>query len=108
MRILVTGATGLIGKALCRVLLDEGHEIVVLSRRVETARVVPGGRAFRWNAEAEPPPAEAWEGVEAVIHLAGEPVAVRWTEEQKRRIRDSRVKGTRNLVEGMARLAAAP
>jgi uncharacterized protein (TIGR01777 family) len=108
MRILVTGATGLIGKTLCRVLSNDGHEIVVLSRRVETARVVPGARAFRWNAEAEPPPAEAWEGVEAVIHLAGEPVAERWTDEHKRRIRDSRVKGTRNLVEGMGRLAAAP
>jgi uncharacterized protein (TIGR01777 family) len=44
---------------------------------------------------------EAWEGVETVIHLAGEPVATRWTEEQKRRIRDSRVKGSQNLVAGM-------
>jgi len=51
---------------------------------------------------AESPPAEAWEGVEAVIHLAGEPVAgARWTEEQKRRVRDSRTKGSRNLVAGM-------
>ncbi|MEP7340880.1 MAG: TIGR01777 family oxidoreductase [Acidobacteriota bacterium] len=108
MRILVTGATGLIGKTLCRVLSNEGHEIVVLSRRVETARVVPTARVFRWNAEAEPPPAEAWEGVEAVIHLAGEPVAARWTDEHKRRIRDSRVKGTRNLVDGMAKLATVP
>jgi uncharacterized protein (TIGR01777 family) len=51
---------------------------------------------------AESPPSEAWEGVEAVIHLAGEPVAgARWTEEQKRRVRDSRAKGSRNLVAGM-------
>jgi uncharacterized protein (TIGR01777 family) len=57
---------------------------------------------FRWEPVAEPPPAAGWEGVEAVIHLAGEPVAAaRWTDEQKRRIRDSRVKGSRNLVAGM-------
>lgn len=109
MRVLVTGATGLIGKSLCRVLAGEGCEIVVLSRHPETAQVVPGARAFGWNAEVEAPPAEAWEGVEAVIHLAGEPVAARrWTEEHKRRIRDSRVKGTRNLVEGMKKLTVAP
>lgn len=61
-----------------------------------------GAGAFRWEPEAESPPPEVWEGVEAVIHLAGEPVAAsRWTEEQKRRIRDSRVKGSRNLVAGM-------
>jgi uncharacterized protein (TIGR01777 family) len=58
--------------------------------------------SFRWEPVAEPPPAEVWEDVEAVIHLAGEPVAAaRWTDEQKRRIRDSRVKGSRNLVAGM-------
>jgi uncharacterized protein (TIGR01777 family) len=51
---------------------------------------------------SEAPPAAGWEGVEAVIHLAGEPVAAaRWTEEQKRRIRDSRVKSSQNLVAGM-------
>jgi uncharacterized protein (TIGR01777 family) len=57
---------------------------------------------FRWEPVAEPPPAAVWEGVEAVIHLAGEPVAAaRWTDEQKRRVRDSRVKGSRSLVAGM-------
>src|SRR5829696_8421786 len=108
MRVLVTGATGLIGKTLCRVLSDEGCEIVVLSRRPESAQIVPNARAFRWNPEVETPPVEAWEGVEAVIHLAGEPVASRWTDEQKRRIRDSRLKGTRNLVGGMRRLSTYP
>jgi uncharacterized protein (TIGR01777 family) len=62
---------------------------------------LPGVATFHWEPEAEPPPAEAWEGVEAVIHLAGESVAARWTEERKRRIRDSRVKGSQNLVAGM-------
>ena len=101
MKILVTGATGFIGQALCRLLATEGHEFNVLSRRPESV-ALPNSKAFRWNPEAETPPAEAWAGVEAVIHLAGEPVAdKRWTEEQKRRIRDSRVVGTRNLVAGL-------
>lgn len=109
MRILVTGATGLIGKPLCRLLAREGHELAVLSRRPETAQAVPNSKAWRWNAETEAPPDEAWAGVEAVVHLAGEPVAGgRWTEERKKRIRDSRVKGTRNLMAGMSRAAARP
>ncbi|MGH9832949.1 MAG: TIGR01777 family oxidoreductase, partial [Blastocatellia bacterium] len=69
---------------------------------------LPGVAAFCWEPERESPPVEAWEGVEAVIHLAGEPVAARWTDERKRRIRDSRVIGTRNLVAGMKALRKAP
>lgn len=109
MRVLITGATGFIGKRLCQILLDEGHEMVVLSRHPEGARMMSGVTAFAWNPEAELPPEEAWEGVEAVIHLAGEPVAAsRWTDEQKRRICDSRVKGTGNLVDGMKKLSVGP
>jgi uncharacterized protein len=99
MKILITGATGLIGRAVCQLLVNEDSQVVVLSRRQPAAIGLAGVSAFRWEPEAESPPAEAWEGVEAVIHLAGEPVAAaRWTDEQKRRIRDSRVKGARNLV----------
>lgn len=114
MKVLVTGATGFIGKKLCQVLLDEGHEVVVLSRRASIDSASDAKRSqriqtFVWNPEASSPPVEAWNGVEAVIHLAGEPVAAsRWTEEQKRRIRDSRVKGTRNLVDGMKKLSVRP
>ncbi len=102
MKILITGATGLIGRQVCRSLINEGHQVVVLSRRPPAATDLAGVIAFRWEPVAEPPPAEVWEDVEAVIHLAGESVAAaRWTDEQKRRIRDSRVKGSRNLVAGM-------
>ncbi len=108
MKILITGATGFIGQPLCKALAGEGHEFHVLSRRPESVNL-PRAKAFRWNPEAETPPAEAWDGVEAVIHLAGEPIAAkRWTEEQKRRIRDSRVLGTRNLVKGMQQAAKPP
>ena len=107
MRVLMTGATGVIGGAVAERLAEGGHELVVLTRNPERARggspVLAAARRYRWNPEEAPPPAEAFAGVDAVIHLAGEPVAAgRWTEEQKRRIRDSRVLGTRHLVEGMA------
>lgn len=109
MRVLVTGATGMIGKELCRVLAADGNELVILSRRPEASTVAHGSQSFRWNPDLELPPKEAWDGVDAVVHLAGEPVAgARWTEEQKRRIRDSRVKGTRNLIDGMKQLAVCP
>src|SRR5262245_23608794 len=109
MKILITGATGLIGRSVCRSLIDEGHQVAVLSRRPPAAIELAGVIAFRWEPVAESPPAAALEGVEAVIHLAGEPLAAaRWTDEQKRRIRDSRVKGSRNLVAGMRATTRPP
>lgn len=109
MRILVTGATGLIGRRLCQSLLDDGHTMIGLSRSPDKAQGVPVTEMRRWDAMSEPPPAEALEGVDAVIHLAGEPIAAhRWTDVQKRRIRDSRVISTRNLVAGMRAMAKKP
>jgi uncharacterized protein len=108
MRILLTGATGLIGQALCRALADEGHQLVVLSRNQASATISAAASVFAWQPEQTEPPREAFDGVEAVIHLAGENVAARWTSERKRRIRDSRVLGTRNLVAGMQRTSKPP
>ena len=107
MKALVTGATGLVGQQLVRRL----GEAVVLTRDVAQgqARLGAGVRAFAWQPEAEPPPAAAFEGVDVVFHLAGEPVAEgRWTAEKKRRIRDSRVLGTRQLVATLQGLSALP
>jgi uncharacterized protein (TIGR01777 family) len=102
MKILITGATGLIGRAICQSLINDGNQVVVLSRRPASAIGLSGVSAFQWEPENESPPHQSLEDVAAVIHLAGESVAAgRWTDEQKRRIRDSRVKGTRNLVRGM-------
>lgn len=106
MKTLVTGATGLIGRALVGRL----ESTVILSRDPEQATSsLPGVEAHPWAPEAEPPPAKALQGVEVVFHLAGAPVAAgRWTAERKRRIRDSRVLGTRNLVAGLAAQASRP
>jgi uncharacterized protein len=108
MKVLVTGATGLIGSALSRRLTDEGHPVAALSRTPEKARRLPG-QFFKWQPEIEPPPAESLAGAEAVVHLAGEHIAAgRWTDERKRRIRDSRVLSTRNLVAGMGMAVPRP
>lgn len=108
MKVLITGATGTIGRELCRRLLEQGDEVRVLTRRAG-ASPIPGTTAWQWNPTAEVPPAEALDGVEAVVHLAGEPVAGgRWTSELKQRIRDSRVVGTKNLVDGILRQSVPP
>jgi uncharacterized protein len=107
MKILITGATGLIGRAVCRRLANDGHQLVVLSRRPETADAIE--KVFKWEPGLGPPERNVWEGVEAVIHLAGESIAsARWTAEQKRRIRASRVVGTRHLMQGIEEAADRP
>src|SRR5689334_23209781 len=103
MRVTLTGATGLVGRKLVQALQRRGDDVTVLSRDPEKARAaIAGVEAVRWgDPTAEPAPAEALAGRHAVVHLAGEPVAQRWSDESKRRIRDSREAGTRNLVAGM-------
>jgi hypothetical protein len=105
-RALLTGATGLIGAKLAERLAD----VVVLSRDPEHARhKLVATEAHVWSPEAGPPPAAALANLGVVFHLAGEPVAEgRWTAEKKRRIRDSRVLGTRHLVAGLAAQARKP
>ncbi|HTU86818.1 MAG TPA: TIGR01777 family oxidoreductase [Solirubrobacteraceae bacterium] len=110
MRIVVTGATGLIGRALIDVLLDRGDEVVALSRNEQRAResIALGAELHAWPRPIdEPPPETALAGADAVVNLLGEPVAQRWTEQSKAAIRSSRVAGTRNLVDGLLALAPA-
>jgi len=109
MRVAVTGATGLIGTRLVTALAARGDEVTALSRDPERARgALPGGVEVElWaDPEREPAPAAALAGRDGVVHLAGEPVAQRWSRTARERIRDSRELGTRNLVAGIA--AAEP
>lgn len=107
MKVTVTGASGMIGRRLVKLLRAADHSVHVLSRGGR-AEVPPGVRVSRWNATEGAPPAESLAGADAVVHLAGEPVAQRWTAASKQRIRDSRVVGTRNLVDALAALPRRP
>jgi uncharacterized protein (TIGR01777 family) len=106
VRVTVTGATGLIGSALLGELKSRGDEVTVLSRDPQRAGAKLGVQALRWDLLSEPAPVDALAGRDAVVHLAGAPVAQRWTPAAKRAIRESRVRGTHHLVEGLR--AASP
>ena len=97
-RVLVSGASGLIGSALLPALQTSGYEVTRL------VRGAPSSRDVAWDP-SRPLAPQSVSGFDAVIHLAGESIVGRWTEAKKRRIRESRVQGTRNLAEA---LAAAP
>lgn len=113
MRVVVTGGTGLIGTALCRRLVEDGHEVVVLTRRAGVA-VAAGVRAVPWTAEpvaatgdgepggSRPTWWEAVDGADVAVNLAGESIAARrWSPAQKERILQSRLRATRALVQAM-------
>jgi uncharacterized protein (TIGR01777 family) len=115
MRVLVTGGTGLIGRALSENLIADGHEAIVLTRSPERARsgerasLLPdGARVERWDART----AQGWghlaDGADAIVNLAGSSIAgqgffpSRWTDEQRRLIRESRLNSSRAVVEAVA------
>ena len=107
MRVVVTGATGLIGAAVTRSLRARGDEVVALSRNRELAQQRLGAdvEVHEWSQPQEqPPPAAALERADAVINLLGEQIAQRWSSDVKREIRDSRVLSTRLLAAAIAAL----
>lgn len=109
-KILVTGATGFIGSHLVRALVSRGDDVTVLSRSMASGRKLGGDvRVAVWNPGEKGEWYAAVEGRDAVVNLAGEQaVGVRWTEQTKRRIVESRVHGTRHLVEAIALAKTKP
>ncbi len=114
MKIAITGATGFVGSRLVQKLNAENHQIVVLTRNLAKAQRVFPSLTFR-NLEFvtyTPKESGKWQesisGCDAVINLAGEPIAERWTAQQKREILESRQLGTRKIVEAIAKAAVKP
>lgn len=104
MRILLSGASGFIGSALRRVLEQEGHEVSALSRSAPA-----NSSAVQWDPDSGELDPVALEGWDAVVHLAGEGIGDRrWNEAHKRRVRDSRIKGTTLLSRTLAKLDRPP
>jgi uncharacterized protein (TIGR01777 family) len=102
LRVAVTGASGLIGRALVPFLTTGGHHVTPVVRGRGK------GSGVRWDYETGRIDAAGLEGMDAVVHLAGENVGARWTRERRRRIMESRVIGTRFLAEALARLRRPP
>ena len=107
MRITLTGATGSIGSPLVRRLLAGGHSLRLLGRR-KPGGLPPPVEFTLWPSLQEEAPTDALRDADAVVHLAGEPVAQRWTPEVKQRIRRSRVDGTLNLIRALTNLTRRP
>lgn len=109
MKVLVTGATGLIGSALCDALYARGDDVVGLTREPSRARSDnPRVSWHKWEPMLERPDPAAFDGVDGVVHLLGERIDQRWTEEAKRKIMESRRTGTHNLVQGIEALERKP
>ena len=107
MKITLTGGSGFIGRRLIKMLAGNGHTVHILSRHAGT-NLPPGVKLSVWNALKSEPPAEPLESADAVIHLAGEPVAQRWTAEARQKIRDSRVQGTSHLIHALSTISQRP
>ncbi|MFH1195243.1 MAG: TIGR01777 family oxidoreductase [bacterium] len=112
-RIIITGATGLIGKNISNVLLDKKYELIILSRSPQKAElIIPGASQYlEWDSTKET--SDTWkrfiDGADAIIHLAGENVmAKRWSEDHKRNVIESRRIGTKKLVDAIAESSVKP
>ena len=111
MKVLVTGATGFVGKKLVSELVNRNYKVSILTRNLENARrrLPIECQIHRWEPELYPPSTQAFEGVNAVIHLAGANIADgRWTTSRKKSIKNSRVLPTRNLVSTLKSLQNPP
>ncbi len=104
MKVAISGVSGLVGTALRANLTAAGHDVLALSRRAS----LPPLTTITWDIENGRFDASLLEGVDVIVHLAGEPVAQRWNEKTQKAIRHSRVRGTKLLVEGFKSLKLKP
>jgi uncharacterized protein len=103
----MSGASGFIGRRLLKNFAAAGYQVRALSRHAGT-NLPNGVKLFAWDPMQGPPPEESLRDADTIVHLAGEPVAQRWTPEAKQRIHESRVNGTRNLVAGIEKMRRPP
>jgi len=104
MKVLITGASGLIGTALQKSFTEKGYEMLLASRKE-----AKDSRHIQWDAEKGFSEPEKLEGIDAVVHLAGESVfGLSWSAAKKKAIRDSRVHGTRSVVAAISKLKDRP
>jgi uncharacterized protein len=109
MRLVVAGASGFIGSALCLRLLDKDHALTLLTRAAPRDASTPKKRWLHWTPGAPGNWEAAVDGADGVVNLAGEPIAAkRWTEQQKQRIRASRIDTTNSLVEAISKAKQKP
>jgi uncharacterized protein (TIGR01777 family) len=110
MKVVITGATGFVGQVIVKQLLAAGDEVIVLTRNVAKAAITLGStcRYYQWDDKESLPPLEALEGADGVINLMGETISNRWDDQQKKKIYDSRIYGTRKLIEGFEKLNQKP
>lgn len=104
MKVAITGASGLIGNALGAFLSTGGHEVFPMVR----SKPEPNSNEIEWNIKEDRIDRQSLEGIDVLVHLAGEPIAGRWTEEKKKRILNSRIEGTQLVAETLAGLSHGP
>lgn len=105
MRILVSGATGLVGQSLLEKAMQQGHQIHYLTTRKNQLNAIAKAQGFYWNPAKGEIDTQCFDGVDAIIHLAGASIAQRWTKKNKKAILDSRVEGTALLAKSLNELS---
>lgn len=105
-KVLISGGSGMVGTEITKILLEKGVEVRWLSTRKNAK--AEGVKVFHWDPDQHYIEESALEGVDTVIHLAGASVAKRWTDEHKKAIMDSRMKGSQTLFRGIERMSSRP